>query len=103
MAERRTLIEGIKPSTESASTVMTPREKDFIYGRTRREPELPQERGVSTTQARVRLTTRVRGDLGKALKRASLERELSGERPYDIQDILDACLEPWLNEHGYLD
>ena len=51
---------------------------------------------------RMPLTTRVRGDIGEALKRASLERQLAGIEPNAVQDILDAALEPWLRSNGYL-
>ncbi len=44
----------------------------------------------------------MRGDLAKALKRASLERQLNGEYPNSLQDILDEALEPWLRNKGYL-
>jgi hypothetical protein len=50
----------------------------------------------------VPLTTRIRTDLATALKRASLERQLSGEKPNTVQDILEEALEPWLKGKGYL-
>jgi hypothetical protein len=50
----------------------------------------------------VPLTTRVRADFAAALKRASLERQLSGVLPNSLQDILDDALEPWLRANGYL-
>ena len=55
-----------------------------------------------TPAGRMPLTTRIRSDLGTALKRASLERQLSGEKPNTVQDILEQALEPWLKEKGYL-
>jgi hypothetical protein len=48
------------------------------------------------------LTTRLRKDVADALKRASLERQLSGETPSAVQDILEEALTPWLQRHGYL-
>ncbi len=48
------------------------------------------------------LTTRLRSDIGVALKRASLERQLAGQSPHTVQDILEVVLEPWLKSHGYL-
>lgn len=48
------------------------------------------------------LTTRIRSDLATALKRASLERQLAGEKPNTLQEILEEALEPWLKEKGYL-
>jgi hypothetical protein len=50
----------------------------------------------------VPLTTRVRSDFASALKRASLERQLSGVTPNTLQDILEQALEPWLRSNGYL-
>lgn len=48
------------------------------------------------------LTTRLRKDLADALKRASLERQLRGETPWQVQDILDEALAPWLRDRGHL-
>ena len=48
------------------------------------------------------LTTRLRPELAIALKRASLERQLAGQTPNTMQDILEQALEPWLKGHGYL-
>jgi hypothetical protein len=50
----------------------------------------------------VPLTTRVRADFGAALKRASLERQLSGQYPNTVQDILEDALGPWLRANGYV-
>jgi cell pole-organizing protein PopZ len=51
---------------------------------------------------RVPLTTRIRPELAQALKRASLERQLSGETPNTVQDIVEQALEPLLKDMGYL-
>lgn len=48
------------------------------------------------------LTTRLRKDLADALKRASLERQLRGESPWQVQDIMDEALAPWLRDRGHL-
>ena len=52
--------------------------------------------------ARAPITTRVRADYAAALKRASLERQLSGELPNTLQEILEEALGPWLKAHGYV-
>ena len=52
--------------------------------------------------SRMPLTTRIRTDYATALKRASLERQLSGTVPNTLQDILEEALEPWLRSNGYL-
>jgi hypothetical protein len=57
---------------------------------------------MPTFTGRVPITTRIRSDLATGLKRASLERQLSGETPNTVQDILEQALEPWLKEKGYL-
>jgi hypothetical protein len=46
---------------------------------------------------------RIRVDYARALKRASLQRQLDGVEPNQIQGIIEACLEPWLQSHGYLE
>jgi hypothetical protein len=105
MKERRTLVDGIGPLDRSA-------EKEFVFGGkagttpadgtpapTRREPTTSQQ---APTANRMPLSTRIRSDFGSALKRASLERQLSGTTPNTLQDILEEALEPWLRDNGYL-
>jgi hypothetical protein len=105
MKERRTLVGGIAPLDRSV-------EKEFVFGGkastapadstpvpTRREPTASQQ---TPTTNRMPLSTRIRSDFGTALKRASLERQLSGTTPNTLQDILEEALEPWLRDKGYL-
>ena len=51
---------------------------------------------------RAPLTIRFRADFAKALKHASLERQMKGVEPYKLQDILEQVVEPWLRNNGYL-
>jgi hypothetical protein len=44
---------------------------------------------------RVPFTTRVRADLVEAVKKASLQRQLQGIEPNQVQEILEAALVPW--------
>jgi hypothetical protein len=108
MVERKSLIEGLKtPSTVDAS-----REKLFVYADSPKAippvaspaaPETRESNGQTGASAgRVPLTTRIRGDYAAALKRASLERQLSGTKPNTLQDILEEALLPWLKANGYL-
>jgi hypothetical protein len=92
MGERRSLIEGLKttPPVEAA------KEKGFVYNRK------PEPLTAAVTLNRVPISTRVREDFAKALKRASLERQLKGIEPNTLQDILEEAIEPWLNTNGYL-
>lgn len=90
MADRRTLIEGLPPAPPT-----TPTETAFVYGR-------PAPAALPVTAPRAPLTTRLRADLAAALKRASLERRMAGQTPSEIQELLDAALEPWLKQHGHL-
>jgi hypothetical protein len=108
MAERRPLIAGLKPTAEVAPEV----EKEFVHGK-KAEPAKPHapagaDEGAKRpakardTVSRLPLTTRIRADYAAALKRASLERQLAGEVPNTLQDILEEALEPWLRKHGYV-
>lgn len=103
MAERRPLIAGLKQTPDAMSEA----EKNFLYGEKVKD-EKPSNTGegakrkVRDTVARVPLTTRIRADYAAALKRASLERQLAGEVPNTLQDILEEALEPWLRKHGYV-
>jgi hypothetical protein len=97
MSHRRPLIAGIAQSLpgvdpETAAT--------FITGEPSKSSEPVPPR--SSRETRSPLTTRLRADLADALKRASLERQLRGESPWQVQEILDEALTPWLRQHGYL-
>jgi hypothetical protein len=107
MAERRALVEGLKPATPAERD----REAEFVFGGTdgsRQSPRSAAKTSLETNgqgpavPGRVPLTTRIRQDLAAALKRASLERQLAGVEPNSVQEILEAALEPWLREHGFL-
>jgi hypothetical protein len=56
-----------------------------------------------TPVAPVPVTVRLRPEVAGGLKRASLERQLSGEELFTQQDIVETLLEPWLKEQGYLE
>jgi hypothetical protein len=94
MAERRTLVDGLK---STPSPIETAKEAAFVY---QQKPELPP--APTVTINRVPLSTRMREDFAKALKRASLERQLKGVEPNTLQDILEEAVEPWLKSNGHL-
>jgi hypothetical protein len=104
MAERRPLVAGLKPAAE----VNPAREQQFVYGDKDdpgKQPKRSAEARESKSQNTIGLvpfTTRVRADFAAALKRASLERQLAGEVPNTLQDILEEALSPWLRDHGYV-
>lgn len=105
MAERRPLVAGLRTPDPQA-------EKEFVYsgraadtppaGTPAAAPEKPGEGKGQPTAGRLPFTTRIRADYATALKRASLERQLSGETPNSLQDILEEALGPWLRTHGYI-
>ena len=97
MSERRPLVEGLKSGPAHDPQI----EKQFVFG-TRERPEAATspERAV-VPPVRAPLTTRIRADYVTALKRASLTRQLNGEVPSSLQEILEEALEPWLKSHGY--
>jgi len=106
MADRRPLTEGLKSLTPPADPG---KEKEFVFGAKAPEanesPALaasPSVQTAKTNQARVPISTRMRTDFATALKRASLERQLSGMEPNSLQDILEQAVEPWLRSNGYL-
>jgi hypothetical protein len=105
MAGRRALVEGIKPDPsleqQFVRTGKVPRPEAGHPGAEQSAPREVKPTG-SNAASLVPLTSRVRADYGAALKRASLERQLSGTMPNTIQDILEEALEPWLRQNGYL-
>ena len=100
MADRRSLTEGLAATPR----VDTQAARDFVFeGRGgAASPSPAKVTPVAPTVSRVPLTTRIRDDLAKALKRASLERQLAAVEPNTLQDILEEAIEPWLKQHGYL-
>jgi hypothetical protein len=52
--------------------------------------------------ALVPVTIRLRPELAGALKRASLERQLSGDPVFTQQDMVEEALTPWLKKAGFL-
>ena len=106
MANRRPLVAGLKDKTPAERAT----EEKFVFGErsSPAEPPLPAAAPVPTAQkaapkiSRVPFTTRLRADLAQAVKRASLERQLHGIEPIQVQEILESALEPWLRANGYL-
>jgi hypothetical protein len=107
--ERRPLVAGLNPTTSVDPAV----EDAFVFaGKPKatklvEPPTAPAEAKEGKGQpartiGRMPLTTRIRTDFATALKRASLERQLSGTVPNTLQDILEEALEPWLRSNGYL-
>lgn len=105
MAERRSLVEGIKNPPASADRL---REKEFVYAGAKKDDKAAELAVVAAApsstlnHARSPISTRVRSDFAIALKRASLERQLSKIEPNTLQDILEEAIEPWLKSNGYL-
>lgn len=99
MADRRSLIEGLK-STPPAMDIH--REKEFVYGSKDKPGEPAKAPASAPAVSRVPISTRIRADFSTALKRASLERQLNGTQPNTLQDILEEAIEPWLRSNGYL-
>jgi hypothetical protein len=65
----------------------------------------PKKRRMNCIQpvAPVPVTVRLRPEVAGGLKRASLERQLSGEEMFTQQDLVETLLEPWLRDQGYMD
>jgi hypothetical protein len=120
MVKRRSLADGLEntpkadPETEKAFVLKakkpnpTPTKKPLKPKSQPVEPtpviapEAQTEQAPEQSLGRSPLSTRLRSDIGAALKRASLERELAKQAPHTVQDILEHVLEPWLKELGYL-
>ena len=96
--ERRTLIDGLKATPSALDAKL---EKQFVLsGKAAAEPA--KTAPAATGPARSPISTRIRTDFATALKRASLERQLSGQEPNTLQDILEEAIAPWLKANGYL-
>lgn len=123
MAERRSLVEAIREISPDVDPVAA---ADFINNGTPKSAARPSERkepaqpavavslpaptteqpeakdGQSNHMGRAPLTIRFPTRFAKALKHASLDRQMKGIEPYKLQDILELVVEPWLRTNGYL-
>jgi hypothetical protein len=101
MAERRSLVEGIK---NPPTPIEQQRENEFVYASAKKGDKPAEQAAVPSTlpHARSPISTRIRSDFATALKRASLERQLNKIEPNTLQDILEEAIEPWLKSNGYL-
>lgn len=105
--ERRPLVAGLQQNPVDPAL-----EKAFVFNKQAPDappeppapkPEAEEGKGKAANVAtRAPLTIRFRADFAAALKRASLQRQLNGETPNTLQDILEEAVEPWLRQHGYL-
>ena len=124
MAERKTLTAGLAvvPSGTDQEEVRAfvsqqPREKqqqtttsEIIDSQSADEGEYVNDnhdakRRIPKTAVPVGLipvTVRLRPEIAAALKRASLERQLSGAEPNTQQEIVEQALKPWLKREGVL-
>ena len=108
MKQRRNLVEGLNETPDVELL-----EKEFVFGNKESTstgenpgavtaPPAQEKEVMPQFKGRVPLTTRCRPELASALKRASLQRQLSGVEPNRMQDILEAALEDWLSRHGFV-
>ena len=114
MKERRSLVDGIVLEQTQDNRVDRSVEEQFVragqaeavrsaeVAREPTPPNPPANQQNASTISRLPLSTRIRADYATALKRASLERQLSGTTPNTLQDILEEALGPWLVANGYL-
>lgn len=103
MAERRSLVEGVKTAASPTDLSLEKAEQDFVFGGNAKSGAVTTDASPTTpVLARSPFSTRIRTDFTAALKRASLERQLKGQEPHTLQDILEQAIEPWLKSNGYL-
>jgi hypothetical protein len=87
---------------EAEAETQKPKQEIILAEQPAQVPAAVQTPPAGRRLGRSPLTTRLRTDLFEALKQASLKRQLSGEQPNQVQEILEEALEPWLRKHGYL-
>jgi hypothetical protein len=98
MATRRTLVEGLKETPAVDPNL----EKQYVFSKPGNPAAAPKPTNAAGTIARTPVSTRLRTYLAEALKRASLQRQLEKVEPNSLTEILEAAVEPWLKDHGYL-
>lgn len=100
MAERRSIVEGMKVSDPKEETQ---RARELLRLSKAIASDSANQAQPIPQITRAPISSRMRTDFQAALKRASLENQLAGREPSTVQDILEQAVEPWLKQHGYLD
>ena|ERR1700722_11114344 len=101
MAERRSLTDGLKTTTQ-APVIDPVLERQFVRSGASAVTNAPTPSTSANPIRRVSFSTRMRSEYSEALKRASLERQLKEIEPNSVQDIIEEALEPWLRNNGYI-
>ena len=57
---------------------------------------------AAMTPGLIPVNVRLRPELARALKTASLDRQMRGIEPHSKREIVEEALEPWLRSQGYL-
>jgi hypothetical protein len=100
MAERRPLVAGVVDQEPPREEI-----EAFVFGTKAKPPAQPAALDSSGILpqfvVRVPLTTRVSPEVASAVKRASLTRQLQGQEPFHVQEIMEEALVAWLKRHGY--
>lgn len=125
MSKRMSLVEGLKRDQEEldpetvesfvkqGNAVAKPKQESEPAPEPRpKKPQPPRAENPEAQQPRqhtaemspglIPVNVRVRLDISRALKAASLERELQGIEPFTKREIVEQALEPWLKKNGYL-
>ena len=88
--------EAASEEKERGSVSIPRRSTESLTRSPKRKPTRLQPVGL------IPVTIRLRPEIAGALKRASLERQLSGEEVFTQQELVEGALEPWLIDEGYM-
>jgi hypothetical protein len=89
------------PKADTTDTGRNGASKQLLSQQVSRETELRPNSAVMPPGL-IPVNVRVRPEIARALKAASLQRELQGIEPYTKREIVEQALEPWLKKNGYL-
>ena len=97
MADRRSIVEGMKVSDPKEETK---RARELLRLSKAIASDNAHQTHPPPQITRTPISSRMRLDFQAALKRASLENKLAKREPSTVQDILEEAVEPWLKAHG---
>lgn len=119
MPPRASLIDTLKRDQQAPAAIDPAAEAGFVRGQPAPvqppPPPNPAQPSPPTPHPPLRETTtalapglipvnvRIRPDLARALKTASLTRQISGVTPFCKREIIEEALESWLRAEGYLE
>ena len=95
-------VKGDNIAHETATSREPPRQEVTTTVSPRAKTVRRSKQSAAITPGLIPVNVRIRPDVARALKTASLDRQMRGVDPHSKREIVEEALEPWLRSEGYL-